>query len=354
MHITNSIKFLIVILITLTSSLAYSQLSKTHYIPPLTSAEFGNANPEEQYFYLSTPNTADVPYTIKPIGQPAANFITGRVSNANPREIYIGTGNGQLFIPSSETSAVVNDRGYIIEAEDVIYVSIRMRAGGGAQAGALVSKGLSALDTTFRIGSYTNEAPQDNYLNFASVMATEDNTQVTISNLPAAISIKGDPTNTTPVNFTLNEGESYTIATNSNEGVGNINKDALIGALIESDKPIVVNCGSANGSFHNGGGRDYGIDQIAGLSKVGKEYIFVKGGGTNDWENVLIVPHTIGTTLSINGGVPFTITGNYYLIEGNQYNANGNMYVETSEDVFAYQGIGSISEANQGMFLYLP
>jgi len=27
----------------------FSQLSKTHYIPPLTAAESGNANPEDQY-----------------------------------------------------------------------------------------------------------------------------------------------------------------------------------------------------------------------------------------------------------------------------------------------------------------
>ena len=56
----------------------------------------------------------------------------------------------------------------------------------------------------------------------------------------------------------------------------NENRAGLIGTLVSSDKPIVVNSGSANGSFGNGGARDYGIDQIVELSKVGKEYIFVK------------------------------------------------------------------------------
>ena len=55
------------------------------------------------------------------------------------------------------------------------------------------------------------------------------------------------------------------------------NRAGLIGTLISSDKPIVVNTGSANWSFGTGGARDYGIDQIVYLSKVGKEYIFVKG-----------------------------------------------------------------------------
>lgn len=331
----------------------FSQLSKTHFIPPLTSAESGNANPEDQYIYISTPSATNVAYTIMPVGQPASTYITGVVSNTSPRVISIGSGNGQLFIPSSQTSTVVNNRGYIIEAENTIYVSVRMNAGGGSQAGALVSKGAAALGQVFRVGSYTNENPQSNYLNFVSVMATEDNTEVIFSDLPAGLNIK-NYSGPTPITTTLNKGESYTIATNSNDS--NTNRDGLIGTLVSSDKPIVVNCGSANGSFHNGGGRDYGIDQIVGLDKVGTEYIFVKGDGENNWENVLIVAHSDNTTISINGSSnTFTKqAGEFYLIEGSQY-TNGNMYVKTSEPVFAYQGVGATtSEANQGMYFVPP
>ncbi|MCP4244834.1 MAG: gliding motility protein, partial [bacterium] len=170
-----------------------------------------------------------------------------------------------------------NDKGFVIEAEDVIYVSVRMEAGNSGsttQAGALVSKGLTALGTSFRAGMYNSENPQDNYLNFISVMATEDNTEITFDDLPAGIIIK-NYTGTLPISTTLNEFESFIVATNCSEV--SFNTDGLIGALITSDKPIVVNCGSSNGSFHNGGGRDYGIDQIVDLSKVGNEYIFVKG-----------------------------------------------------------------------------
>ena len=51
-----------------------------------------------------------------------ANYITGSVSNAAPVQISIGSGNGQLFIPSPQTSTVANDRGYIIEADAPIYI----------------------------------------------------------------------------------------------------------------------------------------------------------------------------------------------------------------------------------------
>ncbi len=331
-----------------------AQLSKKHFIPPLTSAEFGNANPEDQYFYISTPSTKNVTYTITLVGQPSSSTISGIVSNANPVEISLGTGYGQLFIESNQSSIIKNNKGYIIEAEDVIYVSLRMKAGGGAQAGALVSKGLSALGNTFRAGSFTNQNPQTNYMNFVSVMATEDNTAITFDDLPTGLTIK-NYTGSFPVVINLDKGESYTIATNSSENT--INRDGLIGALVQADKPIVVNSGSANGSFHNGGGRDYGIDQIVGYTKVGNEYIFVKGDGSDSWENVLLVAHEDNTSIRINGNTPVATinAGEYYLIEGNNYSANQNMYVATSKNVFAYQGIGANnSEANQGLFFVPP
>jgi gliding motility-associated-like protein len=331
----------------------FAQLSKTHFIPPLTSAAPDNSAPLDQYIYLSTPSTTNVSYTIMPVGQPTTAYITGVVSNATPQIIYIGTGNGQLFVASAQTSTVTNNKGYIVEAESTIYVSVRMNAGNDSQAGALVSKGLAGLGQTFRVGSYTNENAQDNYLNFVSVMATEDNTEVTFSDLPTGLIIK-NYTGTTPISTTLNKGESYILATNSDDST--INKDGLIGTLVSSDKSVVVNCGSANGSFGSGGGRDYGIDQIVGLDKVGTEYIFVKGEGENDWENILIVAHSNNTSISINGSTSVTTinAGEYYLIEGNNY-INGNMYVETSQPVFAYQGVGATTnEANQGMYFVPP
>ncbi|GAA3618601.1 T9SS type B sorting domain-containing protein [Flavivirga jejuensis] len=329
----------------------FSQLSNKHYIPPLTNANFNSAFPEDQYIYLSTPSTSDIAYTITPIGQ--ASSITGILSSTNPAIIPLGSGNGQLFMLSSQTSTVTNNKGYIIEATGSVYASIRVNA--GAQAGALVSKGLSALGTTFRIGSFTNENPQDNFLSFVSVMATENNTQIRFDDLPSGLIIE-NYSGPTPVITTLNEGESYTIAISSD--ATSINRDGLIGCLVSSDKPIVVNCGSANGSFHNGNGRDYGIDQIVDVTKVGTEYIFVKGDGSNNWENILIVAHTNNTTISINGNASIATinAGDYYVIEGGQYSTSGNMYVQTSQPVFAYQGIGADpnSEANQGMFFVPP
>ncbi len=48
-------------------------------------------------------------------------------------------------------------------------------------------------------------------------------------------------------NIKLNRGESYVVAARADKA--SANRAGLIGTLISSDKPIVVNSGSANGSF---------------------------------------------------------------------------------------------------------
>ena len=79
------------------------------------------------------------------------------------------------------------------------------------------------------------------------------------------------------------------------------------------------------------------------------------GASGNSWENVLIVANEDNTDIFINGNSTIEATinaGEWYVIEGGNYNANGNMYVQTSNPVFAYQGIGGQvgSVPNQGMF----
>ena len=356
---------LLLLLLFLTSLNALAQLSKKHYIPPLTNDDGFS----DQYIYISTPKNQSVAYKITAIGQTDLPAYSGVVSNGSPVEqaVLNATGspdfaNGsQLQNPINNSGTVLNNKGFIIEAEDVIYVSIRVRSDGSQfHAGALVSKGTAALGNNFRIGGAIRQGTTvGGHANFASIMATEDNTVITIDDLPAGIVLNG-PAITLPININLNEGESYVIASSVNNGG---DPRDLVGGLITSDKPIVVNSGYATGSFGAGNGRDYGFDQIVDASKVGTEYIFVRGNGGNSptgdtWENVLIVAHEDNTTISVNGnGVVTTINkGEYHVIEGGDYNGAGNMYVETSKPAFAYQGIGGQvnGEPNQGLFFVPP
>jgi len=356
------LKRLLYILVILFSSTVYSQLSKTHYIPPITSG-ISNAEPNDQYIYISTPSDGLVNFSIKRAD--GAELQLGQVSNTTPY-IYEITPNGYSeFVQNATTTGQVNsDKGFIIEADRPVYVSVRLNAGGSSgssapQAGALVSKGENALGTSFRVGTFTSFNASNNwtnYLSFFSFMATEDNTIIDLTNerVTSSLNFEGSGNGSFPINnITLNRGQSYVVAIRIDKNT-NIS-DGLIGTLISSDKPIVVNTGSSNGSFAEGGSRDYGIDQIVGSDKIGDEYIFVRGSGTDSFENVLIVANEDSTEISVNGTSQSTINkGEYYLIEGNLF-INNNMYVNTNKNVFAYQGIGGTSsEANQGMFFVPP
>lgn len=343
----------------------FGQLSSLHFLPPITSSNQGNADPQDQYFYISTPSTEPVSFSIKPVGGAIDEQILGQVSNDQPFvQLIATTGYSQLVVDPQQTAVVMDNKGYIIQAQAPIYVSVRMNAGGNQQAGALVSKGINGLGNRFRIGTYNNQGdPSSNYISFFSLMATEDDTLIDLtSSNNTNLVIQNYGNGQFPIkNIRLNRGESFVVAlkvTDDNGIVINANRDGLIGTLVTSDKPIVVNAGSSNGSFGSGRGRDYGIDQIVGEDKVGNEYIFVRGDGQDDYENILIIADQDNTTLWLNGsGLPYNISplgaGDHLLIEGNNF-IDGNLYVRSSKNVFAYQGIGGDSEANQGMFFVPP
>ena len=374
-----------------------AQYSKSHYIPPITTTGNGAANPLDQYLYISTPSETPVNVVIKPMG---GTEISGTASNTDPWEFYIGNGtNTNLIITSNSLDGnPYNNKGYIIESEDLTYVSARLFAGSYYQAGSVVSKGTAALGTEFRAGTFENEGnltggtPQ-NYLNFVSVLATQDNTTVDFKEFGNGVTIINNiPTE----DIILNAGETYSVAitpypTNTNAA----NAAGLIGTLIESDKPIAVNSGSFTGSnsnYNEGGGQDLGIDQVAPASIIGNEYIFVRGLGPDEVERPLIVAHEDNTEIYVNGNLQTTINaGDYYSIPSTFYgisysntiytgfgnvnddgypetvngisinpelnsddqpptNQSNNMYVNTSKPAFAYQVIGGIRAGSQGQF----
>ncbi|MDR6846122.1 T9SS type B sorting domain-containing protein [Flavobacterium granuli] len=358
--------FLLIVFFNLS---CFAQFSKTHYIPPLISA---NGFVEDHYLYISTPSLTNVNFKIIPNG---GSVIYGTVNSNNPYRYDIGTGdNTQLFTPTTITGVVTN-KGYVIEAEDLIYVSVRVNAGidtngGYNHAGGLVSKGNSALGTIFRLGAMLNPLFDITLLNFASILATENGTKITISSLQYGTMLLNQPNFSGPISVTLNKNESYVLALQNYDGGNKIsNSSKIIGALVTSNKPVVVNSGSFGGSNstetrlnQNDGefvptGRDVGFDQIVSLEKTGKEYVFVKGIGTDELERVLLVAHSDNTQIFLNGNVsPFkTLSkGEYLVLDGSQF-INGNLYVTATENLFAYQSIGgSDSPANQNLFFVPP
>lgn len=360
----------LLIFFTFLSITCFAQFSKTHYIPPLTAQ---NNFAEDQYIYISTPNTSNVNFKIIENG---GSIISGGVNKNTPYIHYIGSGNfSQLFTPKTSILKISN-KGYVIEAEDLVYVSVRVNSGRTNvgtynHAGGLVSKGNSALGKEFRLGAMLNPLYDTTVLNFASVLSTENGTKVTISNIPIGTVLSDGTIINGPINVTLNKNESYVLALENIDNAMVSNSSKMIGALVVADKPIVVNSGSFAGSnstllgLLNGvllpSGRDLGFDQIVPSEKTGKEYIFVKGNITStnpELERVLLIAHQPNTAIYLHGNtspyVTLTNAGDFIDIDGNNF-INGNLYISTSEKVFAYQSTsGSNSPANQNLFFVPP
>ena len=300
------INFLLFLLI---SCSVFAQFSKTHYIPPLSGSD--NQIIQNQYLYISSPSLTPVNFRIQSIG---GGFVEATVSRDNPYVYFVGSGlNTQMHISRLNTGIVFSNKGYIIEAEDQIYVAARVIATpDGFQAGGLVSKGQAALGKEFRIGAFPNTgigAITFNHATFISILATENNTVVSFSDVKPGTTFIHNPgigNNLPPI--VLNRGETYAIAT---EGPNPANMDGLIGSLVSSDKPIVVNCGSFGGtSGDNPNNLDLGFDQIVSVERVGTEYIFVCGNGLDVVEKPLIVAHEDNTEVFVNGSDTASFTLN--------------------------------------------
>ena len=178
-------------------------------------------------------------------------------------------------------------------------------------------------------------------------MATEDDTLIEI-NLPnASNSVFGGINSYYNYNTgnkilkTLQKYESIIIAQDFEMAQNRDNANdrfALIGGLIksvdplgykDSSKPIIVNTGSASGTFvAPAGGHDHGVDQIVGIDRVGHEYIFVRGDGANSsgMETPLVVAAQDGTEIYIGAATTPIQTlnaGQFYQIP-NSYYSTGN------------------------------
>ncbi|WP_299178471.1 gliding motility-associated C-terminal domain-containing protein, partial [uncultured Chryseobacterium sp.] len=195
------------------------------------------------------------------------------------------------------------------------------------------------------------------------IMATEDNTTVTVTWPTAGLAFLGAspaPTGTSHT-FTLNKGKSFLFA-------GTANTNGFIGAKIEADKPVTVTNGNVNGNFGalSSGGSDAILDQSVPVERLGNTFAMVKTMSTNPDQNMeggIVVATEDNTQIFVNGGTTplATInTGQWYRINETNYVEQGagsghfNMFISTSKKVYLYQLVGVGSSNPTGGFNYIP
>lgn len=237
------------------------------------------------------------------------------------------------FISSIETSAPdsINDTGILIQASNPISVYYEVRSSGN-NTDIFALKGSNAAGVEFYVPAqsfWDNASSYSQAFSMFLVTATEDGTIVTIN-----------PTNnlvgrTAGVAFTinLNRGETYYARASSRSASGHVG-----GTSVSSNKPIVITIAddSAQNSTY-GSCRDLAGDQLIPISKIGKEYIIIKGflkkSGNSLDDKVYVVATENNTQLYLDGNA----TPTYTLSKGQQQElslSNASLYLESSEDIY--------------------
>ncbi len=345
-------KYLVFLIILFLINYSYSQLSNEHYLPPLKQI-INNQAIRQQAFYLSTPETTAFNVLVYQGINPAPVATLIGLSNTNPIQYNIANGDNNItLVTNANTGIVLSNSGLRFESvggED-FYVNYRGRS--SAQATSLTSKGRQALGTSFKWGGIPNRATNTNLTSTLGIMATEDGTTVNIFGYDpdCEFRLAGDPDGITDdtIQIMLNAGQTFVLEARKNETLANI--DGWLGASIQSDKKIAISNGGLNTGVRNGAqSRDAAIDQPVPENVLGREYVFVRGNGTNETEFPIIIGTQNGTDIFVNGSATPIATinnGEYFEIPGANYSngsAGANMYVTTSKETYAYQSLAGSS-----------
>lgn len=349
---------LLLFILLITYNITSAQLSKKHWIPPI-HARIGETFVADHYVYLSTPETTPFQVTVTGGDGTPVDGSPFTISSGNPATVSIGFSQPSImFLSNSDLNIVKQDKGLILEGSKEFYATFKVRAQNHAEI--LVAKGYQGIGTEFRLGGLPQNEDGDLRNFFASFMATENNTTVTLSDYSPDVefAMNGTTIDADTQTFTMNAGQSVTVS-----GYTNIpgNLTGFIGALVTSTKPIAVNTGNAlAGMSTPRDGQDFTFDQIVPIEEAGTEYIVVKGNGSDNVEHPLAIATQDNTQIFINGSSTAFATinaGDYVLLPASFYQGtnNKNMYITSSKPIYMYQILGgTTSDATSGLNFIPP
>lgn len=342
------------VLLLLSVNTLFAQRDTEHWIAPYYDSYGGYTN----RLYISTDST--VPFEVKVYNNNSPTPVTTlTVSKGNPQTYTVDP---DLISATVAADAFqVSSKGLYLKGDKPFYCSLRLAQ--SVHGEIITSKGKAGTGKEFFVATAPNTNTSSFYNFTAGVLATEDNTNVTVTWTNPVTFYGGTPTGTTHT-FTLNKGKSFILA---GPGSAAVNQSGFMGAKIVSDKPITLTNGSCNGNFSaSPSGTDPSLDQSVPTDRLGNTFAMVKTKSTApslNMEGGLIIATQDNTEIFLNGSTTPIQTinaGGWYRINETSYvvqpgaGTHSNMFISTSKNVYLYQfiGVGS-SDATNG-FNYIP
>jgi len=356
------------VLVLLSINTLFAQRDTEHWFAPM-AAKTNVLNSPKQALFFSTDSTTPFPVEIYSDG-----ILLGTVTimKGDPKTFELST-DKMITSALSEMFTSVG-KGIYTKGTKPYYVNFRFSVTSHGEI--LTSKGKAGIGKKFYAAASPMTGQNTTLLNFTTgVLATEDNTTVTVSGYDSGVQFSNGSTGTTAptLTFTLNKGKAYIIEGRENNGT---NAFGFIGAKIESNKPISVTNGNFNGQFAlppsaGSGGTDIIMDQSVPVDRLGNEFVLVKGNGDNNDgdEDALIIATEDNTEVFLNGSTTPIQTLNegewvrvgqgpnntYVFPYIDQGNSHFNMHIKTSKNAYVYQLLAGLpnSTATEG-FNYIP
>ncbi len=337
-----------------------AQLDLEHWFPPVFSS---GAHISDAIVSLSTDKLTPFQVYIYN-GNNLIDSVT--IDRSHPIEYSLVLNNiiQSVYTTFKGDTMIPLDRGLHLVGEKSFFANLKYV---GINTEIISSKGKSALGKYFFVvndQNLLNGSYDPSTMNYqASITAYSNNTKINIKGYKQGLKFT-DGSFDNEINIVLNKNESYIVAALKKDNTSGTINDYFdptpIGAVISSDKPIVVSNGNLLSQDAGETGGSINVDQSMPVSRVGKEYLIVNGmaEGSSYTEKAIFVATEDDTQFYFNDDIKslFTLNkGQHYIgpyqsdkkflngLEPSFVNEEGRlintsaMYIRASKPVYCYQ-----------------
>lgn len=331
----NALSLFVACVILMSAGSAYSQFDYKFWMPPIWQTGNSQQNQPSELF-ITTPYPTPVNVHIEtPDG---TTFVfDGTVSSGTPLIIPLSPILGQTNIANT----VISNNGFIVTSNQPVQCVHRVSALNNQTLVTL--KGQNAAGRDFWCGSQvrnnaSNYGPNEQH--FISVMALENNTQVTFQT-PFDLWQTGAGDLPNPYTISLNRHQCYLVRSD-------VHTEHVSGAHVTSNKDIVVISGSTHTRISGPGANaaDGGTDQLVPVELIGTEYAVIKGQNSNTFDYIIVVAREANTQVFINGsGTPSATIGAGQFFDWSLTGTLGSAHsIQTSKPAYLYHVTGASND----------